>query len=605
MPEKNRSIVSYLILPMTVLFLFLSASVAFFSYRSIRSLIYGEYEKRLESTTQVLLAALPKEEELLRSRAPDVTRTLGQEQQIRLTFIDPEGMVFADTHEDPGVMENHAHRAEIRQAFQGEAAFSIRRSPTLDQMMLYYGSPIRDGSGSIIAVLRSSIRTESIETVLEMAGLSLSILTFFVLSLSVGAMILVSRKITIPLARIAREAERYAAFDFSSPIRADGPQEIVTTADALQKMAGALTKRIGQVSRQKQELEAVLSGMNEAVIVLDRNLVITELNSAAARLIEFSPDPPLGKSLIQVIRNTELNSFAQSTLRTGGVSRCSLVIRREGGETHLQVNASTIEALIEGLHGQQKIQRLVLVLNDITTLKRLEQIRKEFVANVSHELKTPITSIKGFVETLLDGAMEEPETARRFLSIVQNQTSRLGNIIEDLLTLSRLEQSEESRELNFETISLIHTVSEAISICQARGAEKFIDISMECPRELRVLGNSRLIEQALVNLIDNAIKYCPDESVVLVRAEKEPDGRIVLSVEDNGPGIPRADQARIFERFYRVEKARSRDMGGTGLGLAIVKHIMLTHGGSVELQSVPEEGSAFLLRFPAPPDPLT
>lgn len=599
MPAKNRSIVSYLILPMISLFLILSISVALFAYRSIRFHIYEEYEKRLASTTEVLIAAVPKDNELLRHQAPMVTERLGNGQQIRLTFIAPDGLVFADTHEDPGVMENHAHRPEVHQALEGNAAFSIRRSPTLSQDMLYYGSPIRDENGEIVAVLRASIQTESIETVLETAGVSLSLLTILLLTFSIGVMILVSRKITGPLARIAREAERYAAFDFSSPIRAEGPQEIVTTADALQKMAGALTKRIGQVSRQKQELEAVLSGMNEAVIVLDRNLVITELNGAAADLIEHAPDPPLGKSLIQVIRNTELHTFAQKTLLTGGVNRCTLVMPWEGRDIHLQVNAASIEAFIEGLHGRQKIQRLVLVLNDITTLKRLEQIRKEFVANVSHELKTPITSIKGFVETLLDGALKEEETARRFLTIVLNQTSRLGNIIEDLLTLSRLEQSEESSDFKFEKLHLIHPVTEAISTCQSRAAAKNINITMDCPRDLKVRGNSRLIEQALVNLIDNAIKYCPVESAVVVRAEKETDNRILLAVEDNGPGIPKADHSRIFERFYRVEKARSRDMGGTGLGLAIVKHIMLTHGGTVELSSERKEGSTFLLRFPS------
>lgn len=600
MHRKNRSIVSYLLLPVTVLFLMLSSSVAFYAYRNVRTLIYGEYEKRLESTAEVLIAALPVDFGSLAAVAPRVAERLGGGQQIRLTFIAADGTVFADTHEDPDLMDNHAHRVEIRMAFDGESAFSIRKSPTLSRQMLYYGTPIRSEDGRIIAVLRASITTESIELILNSTALKLSLLTFFLLIVSIGAMMAVSRKITVPLSRIARDAEKYAAFNFVSPIHADGPQEIVTTADALQKMAIALTSRIGEVYRQKQELEAVLSGMNEAVIVLDRNLVITELNAAAANLIEYSADPLIGKSLIQVIRNTELHDFAQRTLLMGGVNNCSLVIPGEGKDIHLQVNASTVEAVIEGLHGKQSIQRLVLVLNDITNLKRLEQIRKEFVANVSHELKTPITSIKGFVETLLDGAIDEPETAKRFLTIVQNQTSRLGNIIEDLLTLSRLEQSEEETNLNFEMLQLIHPISEAVSICQSRAAAKFIDINLECDRDLQVRGNGRLIEQAIVNLVDNAIKYCPAESVVLIRTQKEADGRIMLAVEDNGPGIPTADHARIFERFYRVEKARSRDMGGTGLGLAIVKHIMLTHGGSVELQSVRNAGSCFILRFPAP-----
>ncbi len=599
MYSQNPPVFSYLLKPMILLFLSLTLTLSFFTYRNIRTLMYGEYEKRLESIAQIVIATLPENSGDVINQAPRLAERLGKEQEIRLTFTLPDGKVFADTHEDIAVMENHANRRVIWRAFSGESSFDTRKSPTHSIEMLFYGTPLKDSEGTIIAVLRTSISTQYIEKVLRAAGLTLFLLTFLLLSFSVGVLVLVSKKITKPLARIAQYAEQYAAFDFSSPIYAEGPREIVTTANTLQRMAGALTSRIGEVSRQKQELEAVLSGMNEAVIVLDRNLVITELNAAAARLIAYSPDPVIGKSLIQVIRNTDLNNFAQQTLLTGGVSHCSMLIPREGQEIHLQVNASTIETELAGLHGKQKIQRLVLVLNDITTLKRLEQIRKEFVANVSHELKTPITSIKGFVETLLDGAIDEEETAKRFLTIVQNQTSRLGNIIEDLLTLSRLEQTEEERNLNFEKIFLIHPVSEAISICQSRAAAKFIDIHMECNRDLQIRGNSRLIEQALVNLIDNAIKYCPDESVVLVRTEEEADGRILLAVEDNGPGIPEADHARIFERFYRVEKARSRDMGGTGLGLAIVKHIMLTHGGSVSLESVREEGSTFMLRFPS------
>jgi len=298
------------------------------------------------------------------------------------------------------------------------------------------------------------------------------------------------------------------------------------------------------------------------------------------------------------MRNTDIDNFAQETLTTKAVRQSSFVITVEGEQKHLQINAATIEAVLEGVYGRNEIQRLVLVLNDITHLKRLENIRKEFVANVSHELKTPITSIGGFVETLLDGAIEDKDTAQRFLHIIHNQVDRLSNIIEDLLTLSRLEQNESGQGIPFEHTELINPVQEAVSLCQRKASENNIEIRVDCEAGLKIFGNSRLVEQALFNLLNNAVKYCPEQSVVQLKAERDPDGQVLLTVSDNGPGIPEADRSRIFERFYRVEKARSRDAGGTGLGLAIVKHIMITHGGSVELESGEGLGTSFLLRFP-------
>ncbi|MCF7948136.1 MAG: PAS domain-containing protein [Spirochaetia bacterium] len=599
MKTKSRSIVSYLLPPMVLLFIILAGSVAFFSYRNLSSLLYSEYYNRLESTAAVLQAALPDTSDELRRYAPQVCTEFGKKQEIRLTFISPDGTVFADTHENPSAMENHATRVEIRQALNGEDAFSLRESPTLSIPMLYHGTPLRNSDGKIIAVLRSSIPARRIESLLGSAALSIALITAVLLLFSVLAMVLVSRKITVPLSRIAKYASSYGEFDFSQSVKAEGPREIVTTANALQKMARALTSRIGKVSSQKQELEAILTGMNEGVIVLDHNLVITELNPAAVKLINYSSEPIIGKSLIQVMRNTDIDNFALETLTAKAVRQSSFVIAVEGEQKHLQINAATIEAVLEGVYGRNEIQRLVLVLNDITHLKRLENIRKEFVANVSHELKTPITSIGGFVETLLDGAIEDKDTAQRFLHIIHNQVDRLGNIIEDLLTLSRLEQNEGGQGITFEQIELINPVQEAVSMCRRKASENSIEIRVDCETGLEIYGNSRLIGQAVFNLLNNAVKYCPEQSVVQVKGERDADGQVRLAVRDNGPGIPEADRSRIFERFYRVEKARSRDAGGTGLGLAIVKHIMITHGGSVELESGDSAGTSFLLRFPA------
>ncbi|MFP4178750.1 MAG: ATP-binding protein [Spirochaetaceae bacterium] len=595
---KRLSIFKFMLLSLGMLFLVLAVSVAFFTYRNLTRLLYREYYLRLESAGMLMQAFLPKESEELREKAEEIIRTIGTEESIRITFIDSEGTVFADSHEDPQIMENHAGRPEIKEAFSGAEKATVRKSPTLSIPMFYHAFPLQDRSGEVFAVLRLSIPSENLENLVSTAAWEISLITFVLLAAAIAAMVLVSRKITVPLSKIAKSAAAYADYDFSSPMNIEGPLEISTTADALQSMARSLTSRIGEVTRQKQELEAVLTGMNEAVIVLDRNLVITEVNPSAGRLFGASTEPMPGKSLIQLIHNTELDDFAREALASRGISQCSIVLPGRGTETYLQVNASTIEAVVETAEGETRIQRLILVMNDITTLKKLEEVRKEFVANVSHELKTPITSIKGFVETLLDGAIDDRENAQRFLEIIEKQTSRIGNIVEDLLTLSRLEQSKDSSRFPFEPVTLSRTAYDAIAVCKNRADEKSIAVTNGCYVEPKVWGNPRLMEQAVVNLVDNAIKYCPEGSEISLYSEAGKKGIHTLVIRDNGPGIPQKDQSRIFERFYRVEKARSRDMGGTGLGLAIVKHIMLIHGGSVTLESRRGEGTAFFLHFP-------
>jgi two-component system phosphate regulon sensor histidine kinase PhoR len=595
MMKKKKYLFSYIFTPVAILLVTMAIVNSLFSFRTLRGLIYEEHYNRLETTARVLAASLRNSERPLTEAAGDVCVQLQGSRHIRITFIDMDGVVFADSHEDPAAMENHAMRSEIRRAMTGEEAFSLRKSPTLSVPMLYFAMLLPGQGGSRDSILRISTAAENVQTVLSSAAVSIALSTSLLLAAVMFITVLISRRISKPLGIIAERASEYALFDFSHPIHVEGPAEVISTADSLQKMAGALTGRISEVTRQKQELEAVLTGMNEAVIVLDHNLVITELNPAAARLAGFSSEPVIGKSLILAIRNTGLYDFARKALASRGLLQCSLVLPGESGErdgTHLQVNASTIEG---------SVLRLVLVMNDITTLKHLEQVRKEFVANVSHELKTPITSIKGFVETLLDGALDDRENARRFLEIIQNQTSRLVDIIDDLLTLSRLEQNGEESGIALERIGLSRVIDDALAICRPRGAEKKIDILMECDKGIEISGNSRLLEQALLNLVDNAVKYCPENSTVSINCSRDPQGRVSLIVKDNGYGIPLHDQSRIFERFYRVEKARSRDAGGTGLGLAIVKHIMLIHGGSVSLTSRPGEGAAFMLNFPSPP----
>jgi two-component system phosphate regulon sensor histidine kinase PhoR len=291
-----------------------------------------------------------------------------------------------------------------------------------------------------------------------------------------------------------------------------------------------------------------------------------------------------------VVRNPDLLTLSQEALHGEEPVEGDIVLNREH-ESFLQVHAT-------GLRGPDG-ERLgaLLVLNDVTRLRRLESMRRDFVANVSHELRTPITSVKGFVETLLESPPEDPEDARRFLEIIHKQSERLNSIISDLLSLSRIEQEADAAAINFGEARLADVLAAAVTACAAKTELRPDRVSVDCPPDLRALVNSPLIEQAVVNLVDNALKYSDPDTPVRVAAEQS-DGAIVIKVEDRGRGIDPKHFPRLFERFYRVDKARSRKLGGTGLGLAIVKHIVQAHAGEVQVESELGKGSLFTIVLP-------
>ncbi len=389
---------------------------------------------------------------------------------------------------------------------------------------------------------------------------------------------------------IREGSARFSSGDLSHRIRIHSYAEVDALAEAMNGMADQLNNRIRTVTSQRNELEAVLTSMTEAVIAVDTDERIMSCNHAAEVLFGIDIAGAQGRTIQEVIRNSRFHVFVKGILAGKGTPDDDTVIQFPPDRS-LQANGTLL-----GDSSDRSIGALV-VLNDITRLKALETIRRDFVANVSHELKTPITSIKGFVETLRDGASDDPDSARRFLDIILKHADRLNAIIDDLLSLSRVEQEAESDAMRFEPVPMIDTLQSAIGMCDRKARGKNISIDLDCPADLIVTINAALIEQAVVNLLDNAIKYSHPESRVRVAAKAE-QGESVITVEDSGIGIPEKDLPRIFERFYRVDKARSREMGGTGLGLAIVKHIVNAHGGSVEAASAPGKGSVFFIRIP-------
>lgn len=366
------------------------------------------------------------------------------------------------------------------------------------------------------------------------------------------------------------------------------------------RMLEYVDNRLQDLTHRLGEREAMLESMVEGVLAVDSQNRLIELNRAAADMFGLDSTTAKGRPLLETLRNPGLHRFIGEALASTAPVEQELTLLA-GAPRFLQLHGTVLR------DGEGNTLGALVVFNDVTRLRKLERMRSEFVANVSHELKTPITSIKGYVETLLEGPPEDPAQARVFLETVGRHADRLNAIIDDLLSLSRIEQDAESGPLQTEFVPLALVLETALRDCSEKAAAKKIETVLECDAGLEAHLNQPLVEQAAVNLIDNAIKYAPPGTSVTVRGGIAPgasgDVEVVLSVQDEGPGIPLEHQDRLFERFYRVDRSRSRKEGGTGLGLAIVKHIAQAHGGRVTVESSPGQGSTFSMILPAPPPP--
>ena len=356
-------------------------------------------------------------------------------------------------------------------------------------------------------------------------------------------------------------------------------------------MAAHLANRIKAVSDQRNELETVLSSMLEGVIAVDNEERIISINQAAAQLFETDFETFQYRSIQETIRNLPLQQFINKALSSTQPLQEDITLFKNQ-QRILDVKSSPL------LDANKIHMGTLIVLNDVTHLRRLENMRSDFVANVSHEIKTPLTAIKGFVETLQHGKVEKPEETRRFLEIIQRHVDRLNSIIEDLLTLSKIEQEDEAGTLNLRNWKIADVFQAAIQICRAKAEEKDLIIEVAGNKNARADFDPTLIEQAVVNLLDNAVKYSNPGGSITLSAEIN-DSEILINVWDQGIGIAQKHLPRLFERFYRVDKSRSRQLGGTGLGLAIVKHIAQAHGGYVTVESTVGEGSTFTIHLPS------
>jgi two-component system phosphate regulon sensor histidine kinase PhoR len=517
-------------------------------------------------------------------------KEIGQSSATRITVILPSGIVIGDSNEDPAIMDNHALRTEVIEAKKGNVGRSIRFSTTLQKNMMYVAIPLSDHK-RIIAVIRTSLPITAIDKELKSIQSKIALGGLLIALLAAGISLYVSRRISQPIEKVKEGAEFFARGDLSHRLPETNLIEISSLADTMNKMASQLDDRIKTIINQKNELEAVLSGMIEGVIAFDMDERIISINQAAARIFESMPKDMLNRSIQEVIRNPELQQFVTQAL--------SSTDNLEGDITLYHEDERIIYLHSTPLRDSNSDQIGVLVvMNDVTQVRRLENIRRDFAANVSHEIKTPLTAIKGFVETLRYGSVKNPEEIERFHSIIEKHVNRLTAILEDLISLSRIEQDDEKKAIKLRKNPIKNVLQTAIGNCREKADLKEITIDHVCEENISAMIDPPLLEQALVNLLDNAIKYSEAESTIHVEA-KQINDEIILSVKDQGCGVGKEHLPRLFERFYRVDKARSRKLGGTGLGLAIVKHIAQAHEGRIHVESTPGKGSTFEIYLPS------
>lgn len=504
----------------------------------------------------------------------------------RVTLIDGRGVVVADSRHDPETMENHAGRPEVRSALAGRPGSSIRRSATLDVDYYYFAVPVElPGRGR--AVLRLALPLDQVRD--SISAVRILVLRASALAALIALLIAysIARVFTYRIRRIQAYASELVKAEYSAAVRDEPDDELGSVSLSLRAMAEHFRKMLGLLRRESARREAILSGMVEGVLAVDRNLRITFYNDAFARAVHARTLAPEGLPVLQFVRDPALHDLLGRAISTRAPVHGRIALIPAGGRA-FEVQAAPLEE--DGGTGA------IATFHDVTELERLERVRKDFVANISHELRTPLAAIHGFTETLLEGALGDPQNNRRFLEIIAANTTRLSDLASDLLALSEIEA--ERMPVPAESIAVLEAAESALQMVEAQARARSVRAFLGDAEDVSVAGQKFRLERAITNLLLNGINYNRQGGEVRLDVRRV-EGKVRISVTDTGIGIPPDDIPRIFERFYRVDKARSRQTGGTGLGLSIVRHTVERMGGSVTVDSRLGQGSVFTLIFPA------
>lgn len=517
-------------------------------------------------------------------------RLLGKQTQTRFTLVAKDGSVFADS-EQPGLaevveMENHLNRKEFVLASDAGEGLSQRNSPTLGVPFLYFALAVKR-DGDLLGYVRAA---QSMSSIQEEVGLIRRLIWSVGLAVGLSGLAItywLTQRIIFPIRELTLAAKAIATGDYPDRIEVHSDDELGTLARSFEHMNTELQSRERQLKASVQQQHAVLGGMIEGVLAVNAKQEVLFANAAAGRTLSFQPAEIVGNLLLEVVRSHELRGIVEQTLVSGKLCRSEFSWQADTIRM-LNVHATPLPG--------EPCPGVVLVLHDVTELKRLETLRQQFVANVSHELKTPLSSIKAYTETLLHGALNDLENAPHFLRQIDEQANRLHELILDMLSLARIESGAATLELAH--VPLERVITDCLAACETRAEAAQIQLKQEvCPESIVALADEESLLLILSNLVDNAIKYTPSGGEISVRCQQA-SAEVIIEVSDTGIGIAHMHHERLFERFYRVDKARSRELGGTGLGLSIVKHLCQAMGGGVSVESELGQGSTFQVRIP-------
>ncbi|AKI50429.1 HAMP domain-containing histidine kinase [Listeria monocytogenes] len=575
-----------------ILFFVVMVIVGIFSGELMKSTYLNMKENQLEDDAKILLQTTNMENLDLDKDAATIQKSLdplGEDIDARITVIDSKGDVVADTKKDPEKLDNHMNRPEVTDILKkGESVgISIRESDSLGYSMLYVAVPVKHQSKTD-GVLRISISLESVDAAVAKLWGNLALIFGIALVIIAAISVFIARKITRPVREIIEVSTDLANHKYDSRIHGKISGELQDLSISVNTLAESLETQMFEIKQNEQRLNAIVQNLVSGVMLINVDKQVIMTNRTMYQIL--GETEITGKPFYEVIKSFALSQLIEGTFETKTIQQKEIILYfpRE----------MILDASVSPILGENgEITGIILLLHDITQIRHLENVRSEFVTNVSHELKTPVTALKGFAETLLDGAMYDEMLLKKFLTIIKEESDRLHRLIMDILALSRIEQNPVPE--NVELVEVDEVIEQSARTIFEMATEKNIQVTIpEKTSESVMIETDRdKLQQILINLLSNAINYTPVDGKVEVKLIEQ-EAEVIIEVTDNGIGIPAKDIDRVFERFYRVDKARSRHSGGTGLGLSIVKHLVENCGGRIEVESQEEVGSTFRVTLP-------
>ncbi|MDD5343927.1 MAG: ATP-binding protein [Smithella sp.] len=546
----------------------------------IKEILTSKIETELFSYAQLIDLSSPR-------KTSNQLEQVAKISNSRVTLIDAQGKVFADSEKDIANLENHFNRPEVQEARLRGTGKSVRFSNSLGIDMLYVAVTIKDGARTT-GYVRLARPLHDVQNVIDKVYQYILLSLFIVAIISLMIALFFSYRLAAPIRSMEKFTERLRQGKQVGTIILDTADETKKLADNINFLVEELKSKIRIANEEKSKLMTAFTSMNEGVLITNEQDLIEFISPVLSNMLAIQYGDVNGKTLMESFRSVDLQkAFLEFKETRVNVSR--------------EITMGTVEPIIlsvsiSTVHGHPDEEKTMIVFHDVTRLKKLEQIRVDFVANVTHEIKTPLTAIIGYLDTIKDGAINNIEETKRFIDIILKHAERLNRLVEDLLTISNIEMKE--TKLNFESVSLHAALTNVISLVEAKAKLKNITIQNDVRENIdQIKADKDKLTQIFVNVLDNAVKFTPESGNVVIKTD-EAGAYTVVSISDTGIGVPKDEIQRLGERFYRVDRSRSRDLGGTGLGLSIVKHLMIAHGGRMEIESQLGRGTKVSLFFP-------